>query len=653
MANGFIGQVNIGSDTHLIGSTLFAICDTKDITATNGSNTKQAALQGSAYFSETTGATIHVKFTYANTETDSTLLKLQIASSTGYTTARPIVNYNGPITWNANSVISFTFDGTNYIINSSAIDGSSIQNLSLGNISNEGKLSGHPDSLVITNSNAEIAAGAAFETVSTQSQSTKFLRSDGTWAAPSYTTDTHYTATLITADESTDKTTAAGGTNSVYLNLVENNTVRSSHQIVGAGGTTVESDANGVITITGKSGTVTSVQVQATSPVVSSTSTASSTTLSTTISLADGYGDTKNPYGTKTANYVLAGPTSGSAAAPSFRELVEADIPSAIARVASPTFTGTPTAPTVADATDSSTNIATTAFVAAAINAKLASNDAMLFKGTIGAATDNPTITALPDGTTGKTYQAGYTYRVITAGEYAGQNCEVGDLIIATADSTSGQTAINNAHWTIAQTNIDGALYKGTTYTSGQLLVAGSSGAVSTSGYTLAAPTAAGDILYASSTTAYSTLAKGTDGQVLTLSSGVPTWADNASTTNLYVTSSTGTTNTTSALTNGNVYLRLFDVTTARDTHKISGAGGTTVTTDTSANIIITSKTYSASTTTVLNALTLKYNNGSAHTETPSTDTYVAEVNSGILYIKSIVYGTDNTVNTGFTEVTT
>ncbi len=74
-------------------------------------------------------------------------------------------------------------------------------------------------------------------------------------------------------------------------------------------------------------GTVTSVRVQATSPVSSSTSTAQSTTLNTTISLANAYGDTKNPYGTKTANYVLAGPTSGSAAAPSFRALVAADIP--------------------------------------------------------------------------------------------------------------------------------------------------------------------------------------------------------------------------------------------------------------------------------------------------------------------------------------
>lgn len=78
---------------------------------------------------------------------------------------------------------------------------------------------------------------------------------------------------------------------------------------------------------TPNAGTVTSVRVQATSPVQSSTSTAQSSTLNTTISLANGYGDTKNPYGTKTANYVLAGPTSGSAAAPSFRTLVAADIP--------------------------------------------------------------------------------------------------------------------------------------------------------------------------------------------------------------------------------------------------------------------------------------------------------------------------------------
>ena len=44
-----------------------------------------------------------------------------------------------------------------------------------------------------------------------------------------------------------------------------------------------------------------------------------------TVYLSNGYGDTKNPYGTKSANTVLAGPVSGSAAAPTFRELVRSD----------------------------------------------------------------------------------------------------------------------------------------------------------------------------------------------------------------------------------------------------------------------------------------------------------------------------------------
>lgn len=68
------------------------------------------------------------------------------------------------------------------------------------------------------------------------------------------------------------------------------------------------------------------MRVQATSPVVSSSNTAATTTLNTTISLANGYGDTKNPYASKTANYVLAAP-NGSSGVPSFRALVAADIP--------------------------------------------------------------------------------------------------------------------------------------------------------------------------------------------------------------------------------------------------------------------------------------------------------------------------------------
>lgn len=74
-------------------------------------------------------------------------------------------------------------------------------------------------------------------------------------------------------------------------------------------------------------GTITSVRVQGTSPVTSSENTAQTGSLDTTISLANAYGDIKNPYGNKNANLVLAGPTSGSASVPSFRSLTANDIP--------------------------------------------------------------------------------------------------------------------------------------------------------------------------------------------------------------------------------------------------------------------------------------------------------------------------------------
>ena len=62
------------------------------------------------------------------------------------------------------------------------------------------------------------------------------------------------------------------------------------------------------------------------------------------IGLATNYGDTQNPYASKTANYVLAAPNA-SDGAPTFRALVAADIPSlSYAPTASPTFTGTATA---------------------------------------------------------------------------------------------------------------------------------------------------------------------------------------------------------------------------------------------------------------------------------------------------------------------
>lgn len=76
--------------------------------------------------------------------------------------------------------------------------------------------------------------------------------------------------------------------------------------------------------------------------------------------------------------------------------------------------------------------------------------DAMRFKGTVNSNSDLPT--------TG--VKVGDTYMVNTAGTYAGQTCEVGDLIIATATTPT---------WTVAQTNISGAVTASTTTTNGYL----------------------------------------------------------------------------------------------------------------------------------------------------------------------------------------
>ena len=90
----------------------------------------------------------------------------------------------------------------------------------------------------------------------------------------------------------------------------------------------------------------------------------------------------------------------------------------------------------------------------------LGANDAMVFKGTLGT---GGTVTQLPQSG----YQAGWTYRVVTAGTYAGQECEVGDLVIAIADYSD---SFDEADWTVAQTNIDGAVISDATFTLGNVV---------------------------------------------------------------------------------------------------------------------------------------------------------------------------------------
>ena len=125
------------------------------------------------------------------------------------------------------------------------------------------------------------------------------------------------------------------------------------------------------------------------------------------------------------------------------------------APLASPELTGTPTAPTAADGTNT-TQIATTAFVNTAVEQGMAIADAMIYKGTV-AGGDTSDYGALTPAAS-----KGWTYKVTTAGKIDGIAVEVGDILICNTDDTAAATSSNYAtiaaNWDFVQANIDGAV---------------------------------------------------------------------------------------------------------------------------------------------------------------------------------------------------
>lgn len=136
---------------------------------------------------------------------------------------------------------------------------------------------------------------------------------------------------------------------------------------------------------------------------------------------------------TTTAGIVKLGTTAGTAAEGNHTHATKADL-------ASPTFTGTPKAPTAAAGTNT-TQIATTAFVQSAVAA--ASTGAAKYQGGMTAASYGKLTT----------YKAGWYWVVTEAGTIAGEACEIGDMVFCNTDSTTG--AKSDAHFDIVQNNIE------------------------------------------------------------------------------------------------------------------------------------------------------------------------------------------------------
>ena len=107
---------------------------------------------------------------------------------------------------------------------------------------------------------------------------------------------------------------------------------------------------------------------------------------------------------------------------------------------------------------NNTTTLFTTQQVHQIINASLAANDAMRYKGTItysnGSYTTHTVAGVEVQGFPTKC-EVGDTYRVTSQGTYAGQTCSAGDLLICIKDGT-GSGLNTAAYWTAVEANING-----------------------------------------------------------------------------------------------------------------------------------------------------------------------------------------------------
>lgn len=305
-------------------------------------------------------------------------------------------------------------------------------------------------------------------------------------AAPSFT---NWQAKNIVGASATATANAATTNATTFLNLIENGAVRSSHQITGTGKVTVTADATGKVTINGAATTAASgstngtIAIDGTDVAVKGLGSAAYTASTAYATAAQGDKADNAVPNTRTVNgHALSADVTVTKADVGLGNVTNE---SKATMFTSPALTGTPTAPTAAGGTNT-TQIATTAFVINEIGSKISAAQALRFKGTVGTGGD---VTTLP-----ASHEVGDTYIVKAAGNYAGEGCEAGDMIICVK---SGTTAVN-ADWSVIQRNLDGAV-TGTGLTANALVLGNGGSTVKT-------------------------LANGTTGYVLKATASGPAW---------------------------------------------------------------------------------------------------------------------------------
>ena len=147
---------------------------------------------------------------------------------------------------------------------------------------------------------------------------------------------------------------------------------------------------------------------------------------------------------------------------------------------------GVNTQGTISGTDDENNKIANIGAIKKYVAGGIAASDAMVFRGTIGAADKNPTVTALPEGA-----GVGDTYKVVSDGTYGTLAARVGDIIIYAKD----------LGWVLVPSGDDGNVYHAEELTEGQVVVGAGTASVKT-------------------------LPAGTDGQVLRIQDGKAAWTN-------------------------------------------------------------------------------------------------------------------------------
>lgn len=162
-----IERVHVAGTTYDIASTAYAVCSNAAI------EQKTINIDG---FSLVTGVTIHVKFVNANTNPAPAL-----TISGGDSAANNPIPISGITTWTAGAVLTLTYDGSNWVRDyvetvANSITGSGTQNY-LTKFSGPNTITNGP------------ALTSSYDSSTAVTTSHKFLREDGTWIVPKYTTN--------------------------------------------------------------------------------------------------------------------------------------------------------------------------------------------------------------------------------------------------------------------------------------------------------------------------------------------------------------------------------------------------------------------------------------------------------------------------------